>query len=116
MRVDDCPYKSRKALLEFHATRGVVDFHTATLTTDEPRLSQFSKVLRECGLRDRLVADCQKRRAVLRALLRHDVRINCHSHRVGQGVENSFYCNLLNRWVEQRPHANQSSHSRERVQ
>ena len=57
MRVDDCPNESRKALLEFDATRGVVDFHTATLTTDQPRLSQFPKVLRECGLRDRLVAD-----------------------------------------------------------
>src|ERR1700719_2917103 len=70
MRIDDCPNQSRKALLEFRATRGVVDFHAATLTTDQPRLSQFPKVLRECGLRDRLVADWQKRRAVQSELLR----------------------------------------------
>ncbi len=105
MRVDDCPNESGKALLEFRTTRGIVDFHAATFTTDQPRLSQFPKMLRECGLRDRLVADGEKRRAVLRALLRHDVRINGHSHRVAQSVENSFYRNLLNRWVEQRPHA-----------
>jgi hypothetical protein len=116
MRVDDCPDKPRKALLELAATRGVVDLHAAALTTDQPRLSQLPKVLRECGLRNRLVADCQKRRTILRAVLRHDVRINCHPYRVGQGVENALYGDVLNRWMQQRPHGNKSSHSGEKVQ
>jgi hypothetical protein len=116
MRVDDCPNEPRKALLELHTTRGVVDFHAAALTTDQPRLSQLPKVVGECGLRDRLVADRQKRRAILRAFLRHDVRINCHPYRVGQGVENALYCDVPNRWMEQRPHGDKSSHSGKKVQ
>src|SRR5580693_2932854 len=116
MCVDDCPNQSRKALLEFCATRGVVDFHAATLTTDQPRLSQFPKVLRECGLGDGLFADCQKRRTVLRALLRRDVGINRHPHRVRKSVENPFYRDVLNRWMKQRPHSDKSSDSGKTVQ
>jgi hypothetical protein len=39
MRVDDCPNEPGKALLELRATRGVMDFHAAALTPDQPRLS-----------------------------------------------------------------------------
>ena len=33
-----------------------------------------------------------------------DVRVNRHPYRVGQGVEDSLYRDVLNRWMEQRPH------------
>ena len=116
MRVNDCPNQPGEALVDLRATGGIVHLHAAALATDQTRLSQCPEVLRERGLRNRLVADCQKRRAVLRALLPHDIGIDGHPYGVGQSVENSFHRNVLNRWVEQRPHTNKSSHRGQKVQ
>src|SRR5260370_35069153 len=63
MRVDDGPNKPWKALLEFRATRRVVDFHAAALTTDHPRLPSLPKVWREARLRYRVAARCLQRPA-----------------------------------------------------
>ena len=74
--------------------------HAAPFATDQPRLSQHPEVLRERGLRNCLVANGQKHRTVMRALLSHDVCIDRSPYRVGQGMENPLNRNFLKRRVE----------------
>ena len=60
MRLDDRPEQPWEAYLDLRATRGVVHLYSAPFATDQPRLSQDPEVLREGGLRNRLVTDGQK--------------------------------------------------------
>ncbi len=78
MRIDNCQNQPGKTLLNLRAPRSVMHFNAPPFPTDQPGLSQRSEVLRERGLRNRLVADSQECRTVLRALLRHDVCVDGH--------------------------------------
>lgn len=116
MRSDDRPYQPRKALLQLRAARDVVHLYTVALAPNQAGLAKDLEVLRERGLRDRLIAYRQEIRAVLRALLRDNVSIHGHPYGVGQCVEDSLHRNVLNRRMEQGPHTYKSSHRQEIVQ
>ena len=68
--------------------------------TDQPRLSQRPEVLREGGLRNCLVTDGQKHRAVVRTLLSRNICVDRRPYRVGQGMENPLNRYVLKRWME----------------
>ena len=74
--------------------------NAAALATDQSRFSEFPEVLRERGLRDRLLADRQKCRTILRTLLPHDVGIDRHTNWIGQSVKDSLDRDVLNGRVE----------------
>jgi len=97
MRADDRPNQPWEASLDLRATRGVVHLHAAPFAPDQPRLSQRPEVLRERGLRNCLVTNGQKHRAVMRVLLSHNIREDLRPHRVGQGMENPFYRDVFKR-------------------
>src|ERR1700733_12680854 len=100
MRVYDRQNQPREALLDLRARGGCVHPPAAPLPPDHPRLSQCPEVLRERGLRNCLIANVQKHGAVMRALLSHYVCIDRHPDRVGQGMEDSLYRDVLKRWME----------------
>jgi hypothetical protein len=104
MRGDNRPYQPRKALLQFSAARDVAHLHTAALAPNQASLAKDPEVLREGGLRDRLIAHRQEVRAVLGTVLRDDVSIDGHPYRVGQCVKDCLHRNVLDRWMEQGPH------------
>jgi hypothetical protein len=116
MRIDNCPNQPGKTLLKLRAPRNVMHFNAPPFSADQPCLSQRSEVLRERGLRNRLVADSQKRRTVLRALLRHDVCVDSHPYWVGQGVKNPLNRNVFDGWMKEGPHKDKSSHRKKVVQ
>ena len=74
------------------------------LSTNQPRLSERSEMLRERGFRNRLVADSQERRTVLGTLLRHDICVDGHAYGVGQGVKNPLNRNVFDRGMKQGAH------------
>jgi hypothetical protein len=68
VRVDDRCNEARKAAVDLCASRGVVHFHSPALATNQPRLPENLKVLRERRFWNVLFRDVQEIRAIARTL------------------------------------------------
>ena len=86
------------------------------LAANQAGLAEDLEVLRERGLWNRLIAHDQEVRTVLRAHLGRDVDEHRHPHRIGQGMQNSLYRNVLDGWMEQGSHVYKSRSHRQKVQ
>jgi hypothetical protein len=104
MRVDDGGNQTGKASVQFHATRGIVHFHTTAFAADQPCLAQHPKVLRQRGFRDVFLPHVQVVGTVLPAAGTGNIGKNRHSQGIGQGMQQPLDGHVLDCRVEQGSH------------
>ena len=102
VRPDDGGDQAGKTFLNLGATRRIVHLDTPAFTADQTGIAESLEVLGKSRSGDRLLAHI---RADARAAGPRDLGVDGHAHRIGEGVEDSLYCDVLNRRVKKRPHA-----------
>jgi hypothetical protein len=104
MRLNDGRDEAGKAPINLLATGTVLHFDSAPLSPDQAGLAQGFEVLGEGGLGDGFVAHLQKVRATMGALGSGDPGEDIHPHGVGEGVENAFDGDILDRRMKKGAH------------
>ena len=101
VRIDNCHDQPREALLYFRTARGIVHLDATPFSADQTGLAQRAEVLRKSGSRNRLLADLQEIRTVLRTGGPGDVGKNGDPHRIGERVQDSFDRHVFERRMEE---------------
>ena len=102
--LDDGGNQTGKAFFQLRAAGGIVHFHPAALAPDEPGLAQRLEMLGEGRFRDVLLADLEEGGAILGALGSHDPGKDGNADGIGEGMENAFDRDVLNRRMKKGPH------------
>ena len=102
--VQDRGEEPGETAVDFEAAGGVMHLNAAPFPPDQAGLSQSLKMMREGRLGNVLFADLQKVGAIAGKIRTGNIGIDSHADRIGEGVKNTFYGNVFDRWMKKRPH------------
>lgn len=104
MRGDNSQEQSGVSCVNFSVARSVTHLDSMALAANQASFAKNAHMLRQGGLRDRLVEQTHQMGAVAWAILIHGFDEQRHAHGFGERMQDHFERNVFNGWMDKRFH------------